>query len=147
MSSWRVSPPERLLPDRASRVAFYGVVSERVRATSGVAGVAFTAQLPFDGELRQIAAAVEHVTLDPNDLPMFDFRAISPDYFGVLSIPLREGRAFTAGDHARSSPVAIVDAGAAERFWPGQSALGKTDRAAMAERMAHGGGCGGERAQ
>lgn len=34
---------------------------------------------------------------------------VTPHYFGALGMRLREGRSFTAGDTAKSEPVAIVD--------------------------------------
>ena len=50
---------------------------------------------------------------------------VSPDYFRVLRTPLLAGRAFTADDDARRSPVAIVSRSFADRTWPGQRAVGK----------------------
>jgi putative ABC transport system permease protein len=121
----RVSPPERLLPDGASRSAFHDRVLERLARLAGTGEVALAGQLPFDGERLQTAAAVEHVTTDPNALPVFDFRPVTPAYFSTLGVPLLEGRAFDAGDRAGAPGVAIVDEAAARRFWPGESALGK----------------------
>lgn len=46
-------------------------------------------------------------------------------YFATLSIPLEEGRAFTAADRSTSSPVAIINESLARRLWPGRSALGR----------------------
>ncbi len=49
-------------------------------------------------------------------------RAVSPEYFAALGIPLREGRAFAA---AEREPVAIVSASLAAALWPGRSPLGE----------------------
>jgi predicted permease len=49
---------------------------------------------------------------------------VSPDYFRVMKIPIVSGRAFTEADTA-GAPVAIVPAETAQRFWPGQDAVGK----------------------
>jgi predicted permease len=121
----RLSLPANLYRVPARRLAFYESVMDRVRAYPGVHDVALTRQLPFDGELSLTAAAVEFVTTDPNELPMFELRPITPEYFTTLSIPITEGRAFTADDRAERLPVAIVDRAAAEQFWPGESAIGK----------------------
>jgi putative ABC transport system permease protein len=42
-----------------------------------------------------------------------------------MSIPLLEGRVFTAVDKTDSPPVVMVSETTARRFWPGESALGK----------------------
>ncbi|MBS1829420.1 MAG: ABC transporter permease [Acidobacteria bacterium] len=52
--------------------------------------------------------------------------AIAPRYFETAGIRLREGREFTAADRVGSTPVVIVNGAFERRFWPGQSAVGKT---------------------
>ncbi|MFN7934414.1 MAG: ABC transporter permease [Bryobacteraceae bacterium] len=52
--------------------------------------------------------------------------AIAPRYFETAGIRMRDGREFTAADRAGSAPVVIVNAAFERRFWPGQSAVGKT---------------------
>jgi predicted permease len=55
-----------------------------------------------------------------------DQRAVTPDYFRVMEIPLRQGRMFNDFDlpqHAQL--VAIIDEKFAQRFWPNGDALGK----------------------
>jgi MacB-like periplasmic core domain len=50
---------------------------------------------------------------------------ISPNYFRTLQIPLLQGRDFDAQDKFESQSVTIVDKGLAERYFPGQSSIGK----------------------
>lgn len=54
------------------------------------------------------------------------FNLISPTYFQVMEIPMVAGRTFSEEDAEGSEPVAIVSEAAARRYWPGESALGKT---------------------
>jgi predicted permease len=49
---------------------------------------------------------------------------IGPQYFGTLSIPIREGREFTAADRVGALPVAIVSRTLARRLSPDRSAIG-----------------------
>jgi putative ABC transport system permease protein len=121
----RVLPAERMLPNAAARLSFHDRVLADVATRPGIEAAALTGQLPFDGELSLTAAAVEHVTTDPNELPVFEFRAVTPGYFALMGMPLLTGRGFDERDRIGSEPVAIIDEAAAARFRPGESPLGK----------------------
>jgi putative ABC transport system permease protein len=64
------------------------------------------------------------------------FQIISPGYFSVLRIPLKEGRSFLASDISGRLPVAIVNEELARRAWPGQSAIGRQITAGEGPRAA-----------
>ncbi|HKU23967.1 MAG TPA: FtsX-like permease family protein, partial [Candidatus Sulfotelmatobacter sp.] len=51
---------------------------------------------------------------------------VSPDYFDTLGISLSRGRSFSAEEARSEAAVAVLSAGAAARFFPGQEPLGKT---------------------
>jgi predicted permease len=53
---------------------------------------------------------------------------ISADYFSVMRIPIRRGRAFTPADDDAQPHVAIVNEELARRTWPGQDPLGRSVR-------------------
>jgi putative ABC transport system permease protein len=121
----RVDLPEAQYGQRAQRNAFYSSFLERLGALPGAGHVALTSQLPFSGHFRGSAMAVEHVTTDPNNLPMFIHRHVTPDFFAALGIPLRSGRPFHGGDAAPGVSVAIIDEAAAQEFWPGEDPIGR----------------------
>jgi putative ABC transport system permease protein len=50
---------------------------------------------------------------------------ISNDYFRTLQIPVLQGRDFDSQDTVDKPSVAIVDSALAERYFPGQSPIGK----------------------
>ncbi len=52
------------------------------------------------------------------------FNEVSGGYFEALGIPVLAGRNFVPEDTARD--VALINAAAAKRWWPGESPLGKT---------------------
>jgi predicted permease len=55
-------------------------------------------------------------------------RVVSPGYFGVMRIPVLSGRDYDEHDEVGeigSLPSVIVNRALAERFWPGQHAVGK----------------------
>jgi putative ABC transport system permease protein len=51
---------------------------------------------------------------------------VSPEYFEAMGIPLLSGRTFNEGERsAQPTTAIIINQRLAERFWPGQSVLGK----------------------
>jgi putative ABC transport system permease protein len=67
---------------------------------------------------------------DDKDRPNVNVENISDGYFETLGMKLREGRDFNGDDTDARQPVAIVNAGFAAKYWPGQSALGRRFRTA-----------------
>lgn len=121
----RVSLPAADYPAAEQRLAFHQQLLERIQALPGVTNAAITSQLPFGDHLELTAALVEHVTEDPNNLPVFTRRRVTPDFFATLGIPLRRGRLFSEADAPGAVGVAIVDETTAHHFWPGQDPLGR----------------------
>jgi predicted permease len=50
---------------------------------------------------------------------------IGPGYLATMRTPLLAGREFTLGDDPKAERVAIVNKSFADRYWPGQDAIGK----------------------
>src|SRR5262249_60880121 len=66
-------------------------------------------------------------------------RAIGPDCFGALCVPLRRGRIFTEHDRDRSRPVAIVNETFVKRFFkndPDQALLSRAQLGATPDNEA-----------
>jgi putative ABC transport system permease protein len=53
------------------------------------------------------------------------YQIVSPEYFEVLGIPMRQGRTFAATDTAAATPVAIVNEEMARLHWPGENPIGQ----------------------
>jgi putative ABC transport system permease protein len=49
---------------------------------------------------------------------------VTPDYFHLMNIPVMAGRAFHSADATGKTPVVIVTASTAKRYWPSGNALG-----------------------
>src|SRR5262249_26132570 len=67
----------------------------------------------------------------PVDRASARLRVVSPGDFSVMKIPMLAGRNYDEHDEAGvvgSLPNVIVNRTLAERFWPGQSAVGKKVR-------------------
>jgi putative ABC transport system permease protein len=67
----------------------------------------------------------------PSDRPGSDIAIVSPGFFQTAGIPLLEGRGFTDHDDPDSPPVLIVNRAFADKFFPGESAIGKRIRSGV----------------
>lgn len=67
------------------------------------------------------------------------YRVVSDDYFETLSVPLLTGRVFGEQDTAGSERTVVINRAMAERYWPGESALGKSVAARSMESYFYGG--------
>ena len=61
----------------------------------------------------------------PHESMEVDRGIAGPGYLQTLKTPLLAGRDFTTQDNATTEQVAIVNQALVDRYWPGQSALGK----------------------
>ncbi|HXA05199.1 MAG TPA: ABC transporter permease [Bryobacteraceae bacterium] len=107
---------------------FRDALLPRIRQLPGVVQVAAanTAPMTIDRtEHSRFATRFGIVgrTFDPGRFPVAQTRWVSPDYFAVIGIPLKRGRLLTDSDHNKS--VMLVSESLAQRFFPGQDAVGQ----------------------
>jgi macrolide transport system ATP-binding/permease protein len=110
--------------NRERGLQFYSELLERVQRLSGVEAVSLATQIALGDGFGATMRAEGYAPKSGEDMGS-DFNQIGPDYFGVMKIPLLEGREFGPTDTTTTLPVAIINQTAARRFWPGQSALGR----------------------
>jgi putative ABC transport system permease protein len=72
-----------------------------------------------------------------SESPHVIMRAVTPDYFPAVGIPLRKGRPFTEADSGDGKLVAIVNEAAARRLWPGTDPIGRRVALGSAERFGY----------
>jgi len=121
----RISPNDSYCSDAKRCLTFYQSVLEQVKAFPGVNGAALINTLPLDGRVGKRSLEVEnHEARQGEDFPLFWLNVVTPDYFRVMGMPVRSGRALTDAD-VSSAPVAIVTEETARRYWPNQNAVGK----------------------
>jgi putative ABC transport system permease protein len=118
--------PEQRYADMAAQTrAFTGMV-EAARAIPGVTHAAYVIGAPMHGSLIGHATVVERPGIELTDGAIgARVRPVIGDYFGLMSIPVLQGRGFTAADRAGALPVAIVNRHFAEQLWPGQNPIGQ----------------------
>ena len=107
-------------------IRFYDQLTQRVRALPGVEDAAIV-DAPPGADVGIVPLSVEG---DPQSIagtePIIAWEhEITPEYLHTMGIALLRGRMFTPADRTGSLPVVLVSAAAAQRFWPGQNALGK----------------------
>jgi putative ABC transport system permease protein len=119
--------PRARYDSTARHVAFYGQLLERIRGLPGVSGVTASSEVPAVGYNMTFSYAVEgHRAANPSGREDAQaLHVVAAEYFHVLGIPVRRGRAFETRDNANAPPVTIVNEAFARRHWPGESELGR----------------------
>ena len=107
---------------------FYRNVQRNIATLPGIERVSTGFSVPWrDARLQSIslAFAAEGAAQDnPEDDTRAQFRSVSPGYFDTLGIPIVQGRDFRDSDRG-SERVVIVSQSLAQRFFPGQDAVGR----------------------
>jgi putative ABC transport system permease protein len=107
-------------------MAFYDRALEKISATAGVEHAAFGTNLPMSNNNSSASFTIEGLQVPQGEAnPHGDNHSVTSDYFNTMQIPLIEGRYFTEQDTKDSLPVAIIDKVIADKYFPGQSAVGK----------------------
>lgn len=124
MTAIRISVPRSIAAERIPD--FYRQVFERVRTLPGVQSATIARDLPMSGTDPSMPITLEGNTpkLGPGEV-ITRFRAVAPNYFHTLQIPLLRGREFEDDDTGTSLQVAIVSEMLAKRYWPNENPIGK----------------------
>ena len=81
--------------------------------------------LPFAGEGDLLFTVEGGLAPPPGAGLDADFRAVSPEFFETMRIPLLRGRGFSNSDKAGGQPVVIINQTMARMFWPNQNPIGQ----------------------
>jgi len=99
---------------------------EKLRTAPGVAGATITSHLPMgdygSGNTQDLAIPGYVPAKGEEMAAVTDFEG--PDFFRTFSIPVLQGREFTAQDNATAPGVAVVNQWMAQRYWPKGDAIG-----------------------
>jgi predicted permease len=98
---------------------------ERTRQFPGVELAALGRYLPIGFGNGMYELFIEGRTTPKGKTDRAFFNVVSNGYFDTIGMPALEGRIFTEQDQKNSKLVAIVNEVMAERYWPGQNAIGK----------------------
>ncbi len=126
--TFRTDPPWARYNKAAQTAQFYRRASEELRRIPGVTAVAANHSLPL--ALNQnygkptIAVAGQGVDeLQRN--PFVNVQIVSPGYFEVMGIPLRQGRGIDESDRLDTTPVAVISDPLARRLFGAENPVGR----------------------
>jgi putative ABC transport system permease protein len=101
-------------------------VTERLKSLPGVVAAGATTTQPLEPGQEYVAFNVEgKPPAEASHYQLAHTRTITPDYFKVMKIPLLAGRELGEHDDAHAQEVIVVSKSFADRYWPGQVAIGK----------------------
>ena len=106
--------------DRFNRELF-----ERIRNQPGVQDAAGVLPLPLSGSDMRISFDIEGKNIPQRSQPVARIYIATPHYFETMRIPLLRGRTFTERDERKAPQVIIVSQSFAEKYFPGEEAVGK----------------------
>jgi putative ABC transport system permease protein len=119
--------------DPARRVAYFDAVEEHLRRIPGVEEVAISDSLPPSNSFLRttIYGAIDvegHAQFTDGTGGPVAWRAVTPEYFAALRIPIRRGRAFQEQDRDVHVNVVVLSEMLARRMFPGQDPIGQRIR-------------------
>jgi predicted permease len=121
-------------PDQERRVQFFDELTGRLAAQPGVAAAALGTALPGLGSGGNRFGVEGQVYAEDSDYPLTRWAAVTPGYFETFGLAVREGgRDFTVQDTEANLPVAIVNETFAQKFFPGESPIGRRIRVGASE--------------
>ena len=118
-----VSPGGTFTAAEAAR--YFGLGVEQLQRIPGVEAVAVAAVMPLDfGGSRRTVTIPGYTPAAREDMEL-NYNCVSPEYFGVMHIPLVDGRVFDARDTATQPPRIVINETMARRYFPGGHAVGR----------------------
>ena len=114
--------------DDARQSGFFAALLERLESRPDVSAagavttlpmnpVGIDYDLPFSADGSPPAKGAERQEVD--------FRVVAGDYFSALGVPVVRGRSFEPADREEAARVVVVNRTLADRYFPGQDAVGR----------------------
>jgi putative ABC transport system permease protein len=122
--SVRLTLPPQRFPNREAIVTFQRALAGRVSSLPGVSRTGAITLPPLVGLLARVPFTVEGRAIEREQVPLAQFRMVSPGYFETVRIPLQRGRTFSSGDTGDTRPVAVVNEALADRWLDGMDPIG-----------------------
>jgi predicted permease len=120
--------------DRPATEAFYEDLLQRIEATPEVSSAALVYGPPLGLGSSDRGVAIPGYEFAEGERNSLFYTYVSEGYFETMGIELLEGRTISRSDNTEGAPVIVVNQRFADRFWPGESAVGRIVETAGAER-------------
>ena len=124
--TFNVNLPPAKYKEQDQMIRFYRQSLDRLKQVPGIQVAGLASGLPLGNNGNQTSFLPVGVPEPPaSEIPLTEVALVSPDYFSAMRMPLLSGRGFTEQDNKDSPKVMVVDKLFAERYWPGEDAVGK----------------------
>lgn len=126
----RVVLPQAQYPETAGVRQFWGRLLDGVQALPGVQSASIASGLPPLRPLNANDTDIEGYVKAPGgpDQNVDYYQGVAAGYFGMMRIPIVEGRAFDERDGAESNKVVIINQTMAKTFYGRTSPIGRRVR-------------------
>jgi predicted permease len=114
--------------------AFLDRLMEDASALPEVTAVALTNSVPLGFSNSDRGVGIPGYEFAEGERRSLHYSLVTEGYFEAMGVDLLEGRGFDRTDDEAGAPVIVVNKRFADRFWPGESALGKVVQTAGEER-------------
>ncbi|HVR30874.1 MAG TPA: ABC transporter permease [Thermoanaerobaculia bacterium] len=112
--------------DRERGEQLFRDAKDRIGALPGVTGVALSQVGPLQGTL--LRSVLLEGQSPEQERTYVQVSAVGAGYFETLGVAIEEGRAIDATDREGSVAVVVVNRAMADRYWPGENAVGRRFR-------------------
>ena len=124
--TYQFTLPVARYPEEAQRARFYRNVMDRIRPLPGVEGVAAIGGLPLTNWIVISPFVPEGLNIvSPADAPSGNYRAVSPDYFSTMGIPLVSGNTFSGRDDSNAPKEIVINQALARHYFPNRDPIGQ----------------------
>ncbi|NOT58741.1 MAG: ABC transporter permease, partial [Acidobacteria bacterium] len=133
-----LSLSQKKYPQTRQIEAFLNRVLEQFQTLPGVEAAAFMNGGPFSNwgaGLPLIREGHHYRSRDEMRDRMCGYLLTQGDFLAALGLPLVSGRNFTAQDSLSAPPVIVINQAAADKFFPGENALGQRIRLGLPDNL------------
>ena len=123
--SARVDLPEPTYSDAKKLTNFHEALMEKLSVLPGVQNAALAANPPLMTGWQTSFLPEGMPEPEPGKMPSTEVTVVTDGYFQTIKTPLLRGRPFDSRDAKEAPPVIIIDQLTADRYFPGEDAVGK----------------------
>ena len=118
--------PELQGYDEDESMVLYERLRRALRALPGVDSVGSASHLPLSLAMNTGSMVPQgQEGIPEREQPEVDVASVGGGYFEAMGIPILQGRTFSEQDTPDKPRVAVVNRTLADRFWPGETAIGR----------------------